>query len=37
MWVQCKKTGRWYDPLVEFRKFIESKEVKEIMVRLKNR
>jgi hypothetical protein len=37
MMVQCKKTGRWYDPLVEFRKLMESKEVVAVMKRLKER
>lgn len=34
--VQCKKTGRWYNPRVELEKFLNSPEVRAIMQRLKN-
>lgn len=34
MMVQCKKTGRWYDPLVEFRKLMRDPEVVAVMKRL---
>ena len=35
--VVCRKTGRTYDPRTEFLKVMETKEVREVMVRLKNR
>ena len=35
--VQDRKTGQWYNPQEEWLKVIESKEVREVMVRLKNR
>ena len=35
--VQDRKTGQWYNPEDAFRKTMESKEVRIIMVRLKNR
>jgi hypothetical protein len=37
MMVQCKKTGRWYDPQVEFRKKMESPEVLAVFQRLRNK
>lgn len=37
MMVQCKKTGRWYDPQVEFRKLMQCPEVIAVMMRLKNK
>lgn len=35
MIVQCKITGRFYDPMVEFEKIMTSKEVVAILKRLK--
>lgn len=35
--VVCRKTGRTYDPRTEFLKVMETKEVREVLVRLKNR
>lgn len=37
MMVQCKKTGRWYDPLVEFRKVMSSPEVIAMLKRMKEK
>ena len=37
MLVQCKKTGRWYDPLVEFRKTMSSPEVIAVLKRMKDK
>lgn len=37
MLVQCKKTGRWYDPQVEWLKVMNSPEVRAVMQRLKDR
>ena len=37
MMVQCKKTGRWYDPDVEFKKLFTQKWFIDIMKRLKER
>jgi len=37
MWVQCKKTGRWYDPQSELRKVLSSPEVIAMFKRLKDR
>jgi hypothetical protein len=35
--VQDRKTGQWYNPQEAWLKVMESKEVREVMVRLKNR
>lgn len=35
--VQCRKTGRWYNPDTEFQKLFTQKWFIDIMVRLKNR
>lgn len=35
--VICRRTGRTYDAKAEFLKVMETKEVREVMVRLKNR
>ena len=35
--VQCKETGIWYDPYVEFEKLMAQEEVVAIMKRLKDR
>ena len=37
MMVQCKVTGRWYDPYVEFEKLMSQDWVVAIMQRLKDR
>ena len=37
MMVQCKKTGRWYDPMVEFRKLMQQPEVIAMLKRLKEK
>lgn len=37
MMVQCKKTGRWYDPVVEFAKIMQASQTIAIMKRLKER
>ena len=37
MMVQCKVTGRWYDPKVEFYKIMNSPEVVAMMIRMKNK
>jgi hypothetical protein len=37
MTVQCRVTGRWYDPQVEFNKIMTQQWVIDIMKRLKNR
>lgn len=35
--VQCKKTGRWYNPQEEWLRTMNSPEVRDIMQRLKDR
>ena len=35
--VQDRKTGQWYNPLEAWTKVMETKEVREVLVRLKNR
>jgi hypothetical protein len=35
--VQDRKTGKWYDPVVEFEKVLNSEWFKKIMQNLKNR
>ncbi len=37
MLVQCRKTGRWYDPQAELRKVLSSPEVIAMLKRLKDR
>jgi hypothetical protein len=37
MLVQCRKTGKWYDPAVEFYKIMQQPEVIAVMKRLKDR
>jgi len=37
MMVQCKKTGRWYDPMVEFRKLMQQPEVLAVFIRLRDK
>ena len=37
MWVQCKKTGRWYDPNSEFRKLMNSPEMIAMLKRMKDK
>ena len=34
--VTCRVTGKTYDPDVEFEKLLQSKEVREQLVRMKN-
>lgn len=34
MMVQCKKTGRWYDPQAEFRKLLQQPEVLAVFKRM---
>jgi len=35
--VQDRKTGQWYDPQAQWLKVMESKPVREVLERLKNR
>ena len=37
MMVQCKKTGRWYDPDVEWKKILKEKWFVDVMKRLAKR
>ena len=37
MMVQCKKTGRWYDPMVEFYKNMNNPEVIAMLKRMKDK
>lgn len=37
MMVQCKITGRWYDPVIEFNKLLQDPKIVAIMQRLKER
>lgn len=37
MLIQDKKTGRWYDPVVEFEKLMKDPKVIAVMKRLKDR
>ena len=35
MWVQDRKTGKWYDPVVEFARILKDAKTVAIMKRLK--
>ena len=37
MLVQCRKTGRWYNPQTEFRKLMQTPEVLAVFQRLRNK
>ena len=37
MLVQCKKTGRWYDPWAEFQRVMSSPEVVAMLKRMKEK
>jgi hypothetical protein len=37
MLVQCRKTGRWYNPDIEFREVMSSPEVIAILQRMRNK